>query len=273
MIHREVVDPTAQHRMNHFDNPCDRMERQAPENDLEPSSVPPILELTDESENPINKLTWQTLLFTPGNEAAVERASEIAARTGLPFYLRYLPSAYLAINRVERARPTALAMIESDDIEERAAGIRIPGYLGDDIRKQALEILTVPDLIYGPESGPLDALAMQTGPAEMREIVHAYRQGGESWHTTMDRSTLLHASPKDPGERTVLCCRMVHAGIPLPWDLTVGLDCLLELGRLDLILLEILNQSDPRGSLLLSILQRQGWQMMVTDNDVVLERK
>jgi hypothetical protein len=69
----------------------------------DPSSVPPILALIDESENLINQLTWQTLLSTPANEAAVERALEITAKTGLPFYLRYLPSTYLAINRVERA--------------------------------------------------------------------------------------------------------------------------------------------------------------------------
>jgi hypothetical protein len=164
-------------------------------------------------------------------------------------------------------------MLKSSNLEEQAAGIWILGYLGDDIRKEAVDILQLRELDYDPESGPLDALAEQVGPDEMRKIVPAFRQGGESWHTAIDRSTLLHASPQDPGERTILCYKMVHADIPLPWDVTAGLDCLLELGRQDLILLEILNQSDARGSLVLSIVQRQGWQMVVTDNDVLLEKK
>jgi hypothetical protein len=37
MTHREVIYPTAQHRINHFDNPCDGLEARAPEDDLEPA--------------------------------------------------------------------------------------------------------------------------------------------------------------------------------------------------------------------------------------------
>lgn len=238
----------------------------------DPSAVQPILNVTDESENLINRMAWVALLFMPGNQAAVTRALEIAAKPELIFYLRRLPSGYLALNRVERARPIAAAMVQSEGIEEQAAGIWILGSLGDDIRDRAVEILSVPELRYGYESGPLDGLAVQVCPEEMRKIVPAFRQGGESWHTAINRSTMLHALPADPGERTVLCYKMMHNDMPLPWDVSMGLECLLKLNRQDLILYEILITGDARGSIVLAMLQRQGWRMKMTDKDVFLER-
>ncbi len=238
----------------------------------DPSAAPSILNITDETEKIINRMAWHTMLYLPPHDAAVQSALVVGAKPELPFYLRRLPAAYLAQNRVKQARPIAEAMLKSDDVEEQAAGIWILGYLGDDVREQAVAILSNKELSHGHESGPLDALADTLGPDEMRAIVPAFKQGGEGWHTAITRATYLHAMAADPGERTVLCYKLVHNDMPVPWDVSLGLKCLLKLDRQDLILREILITGDARGSIILSELQKQGWQLKATDKDVFLEK-
>lgn len=238
-----------------------------------PESVDAIIRLTHDDTPYVYRSAWLALTIMPTSEAARERALEIFNDTNLELHSRQIAAIYLALAREERARPAAEAMLQSDDVLERASAIMVLGYLGEDIRQSAVEVLQDPEVRHGLDFEPLRGLAEIAGPDEMRALVPESKQGGSAWHHELWRSTWLHDPPADEGERTLLCFNLLRSDFPLPSDLAISIQCLLDLGRQDLVLRDILIGSYAVGSYVLTFAQRQGWSMIVTEDDIYLERK